>query len=187
MAKLYTRQGDEGMTQLLGGKRVRKDHPQVEAYGTVDELTAAIGLAAAWAPPSLGEQLVWIQEMLFAIGAILAQGDLASKGRWKLEKQSATQLEAWIDALSGELPEQTAFLLPGPVGGPPGAAQLHVARTICRRAERRVCALGEELGDVLPFLNRLADYLYGAARWLSWHEGTGDHPVRITGLSKEDA
>ncbi len=184
MGKIYTRQGDGGTTQLLGGKVVPKDHPQVEACGTVDELTAAVGLAATGAPPQLGKQLEWVQEKLFAVGTILAQEDLGPGREWVLEGKTVTQLEKWIDELSRELPPQTSFILPGPLGGSQRSAQLHVARTICRRAERRVCALQGGLDDVMAFLNRLADYLYVAARWLSWQEGVGDRPVAISGFTK---
>jgi len=93
MAKIYTRQGDAGFTRLLGGEEVPKSHPQVEAYGTVDELTALIGVAATGAPPELGERLVWIQERLFAVGTILAQADLTSKQAFRLDPASTVQLE----------------------------------------------------------------------------------------------
>lgn len=187
MAKIYTKQGDEGETQLLGGRRVPKCHPQVEAYGTVDELNAALALAATGVTSFLGEQLEWVQERLFAVGTILAQEGLANPGRLRLDAQAVQQLELWIDQLSDELPEQTSFLLLGPAGGSQTAAQLHVARTVCRRAERRICALEADLRDVVSFFNRLADYLYVAARWISWQEGVGDRPVRITGFAEEDA
>ena len=112
--KIYTRRGDEGWTELLGGRAVAKTHPQVEAYGTVDELTANLGLAATMSPPKLADQLMWIQERLFVIGAILAREDLSAQERSRLSVKTVEQLERWIDELQKDLPRQTRFLMPGP-------------------------------------------------------------------------
>lgn len=185
MSKIYTGKGDHGTTELLGGRVVSKTDPQVEAYGTVDELTAAIGLATTLAPPTLADKFVWVQEQLFVIGAILAQGDLNSKEGMRLEEGSITLLEKWIDELVTDLPPQTKFLLPGPKGGSQAASQIHVARAICRRAERRVWALAGDLSAILVFLNRLSDYLYAAARWLNFRLGVEEYEIHITKLAAQ--
>ena len=179
MDKIYTRRGDEGRTELLGGTAVSKTHPQVEAYGTVDELTANLGLAATMSPPKLADQLMWIQEKLFVIGSILAREELSAPGEFQLSVKTTEQLERWIDEMERDLPRQTRFLMPGPKGGTTTAAQLHVARTVCRRAERRVCALEGDLASVLKFLNRLSDYLYVAARWLNFRLGVEEYEIFI--------
>lgn len=179
MDKIYTRRGDEGWTELLGGRAVAKTHPQVEAYGTIDELTANLGLAATMSPPKLADQLMWIQERLFVIGAILAREDLSAQGEIRLSVKTVEQLERWIDELQKDLPRQTRFLMPGPKGGSRTSAQLHVARTVCRRAERRVCTLEGDLAAILMFLNRLSDYLYAAARWLNFRLGVEEYEMTI--------
>jgi cob(I)alamin adenosyltransferase len=136
--KIYTKTGDAGTTGLFGGGRVGKDHPRVEAYGDVDELNAALGLARAIeVMPRIDEVLVPIQRDLFAIGALLATPD-HEKMRQHLDKahvddERVTQLERAIDDADHELEPLRAFVLPG---GTPKAAALHVARTVCRRAER---------------------------------------------------
>src|SRR5919199_5733179 len=141
--KIYTKTGDAGTTGLFGGGRVGKDHPRVEAYGDVDELNATLGVARAAEPlPRIDEVLVPIQRDLFAIGALLATPD-REKMRQHLEKarvdeERITQLERAIDDADRELEPLRAFVLPG---GTPKAAALHVARTVCRRAERRVVRL----------------------------------------------
>src|SRR3989441_8915696 len=149
--KIYTRTGDEGTTGLFGGGRVSKTHPRVEAYGDVDELNAAIGLAGAIEPmPRIDEVLVPLQRDLFAIGALLATPD-RDKMKRQLEKASIderriSELEHAIDDGDRELELLKAFIVPG---GTPKAAALHVARTVCRRAERRVIALGDEVPQIV--------------------------------------
>jgi cob(I)alamin adenosyltransferase len=177
--RIYTRTGDAGDTGLFGGGRVRKDHPRVEAYGDVDELNAAIGLARAIeVVPRVDEVLVGIQRDLFAIGALLATPQ-PDKMRQQLEKarideQRIDQLERDIDAGDAELEPLRAFIMPG---GTPKAAALHVARTVCRRAERRVIAL-EESEDIPPlvviYLNRLSDLLFTLARVANLRGGGGE-------------
>src|SRR5215204_3686158 len=141
--KIYTKTGDRGDTGLFGGGRVPKSHPRVDAYGEVDELNAALGLARALEPmPRIDELLVPIQRDLFAIGALLATPNL-EKMRQHLEKARVdearvAQLEQAIDDADVELEPLRAFIIPG---GSPKAAALHVARTVCRRAERRVIHL----------------------------------------------
>lgn len=176
--KIYTRTGDSGDTGLFGGGRVLKSHPRVEAYGEVDELNASIGMArAVEMMPRIDEVLVGIQRDLFAIGALLATPD-REKMRGQLEKANiderrVTELERAIDDGDAELEPLKSFIVPG---GTPKAAALHVARTVCRRAERRVIALiDEEIPDiVVVYLNRLSDLLFTLARVANRRAGAGE-------------
>ncbi|HYD53469.1 MAG TPA: cob(I)yrinic acid a,c-diamide adenosyltransferase [Gemmatimonadaceae bacterium] len=177
--KIYTKTGDRGDTGLFGGGRVPKSHPRVDAYGDVDELNASIGLARAIEPMQrIDELLVPIQRDLFAIGALLATPDL-EKMRQHLEKARVDesrirQLEQGIDDADAELEPLRAFILPG---GSPKAAALHVARTVCRRAERRVVALTEteEIPELaIIYLNRLSDLLFTLARLAAKRGGVGE-------------
>lgn len=177
--KIYTKTGDRGETGLFGGGRVPKSHPRVEAYGDVDELNAAIGLARSIeSMPRVDEVLVPIQRDLFAIGALLATPDL-EKMRQHLEKarvddERIAELEQAIDRGDDELEPLRAFIIPG---GSPKAAALHVARTVCRRAERRVVEL--QATTEIPtlaviYLNRLSDLLFTLARVANHRAGTGE-------------
>ncbi|HET7711237.1 MAG TPA: cob(I)yrinic acid a,c-diamide adenosyltransferase, partial [Thermoanaerobaculia bacterium] len=159
--KIYTRTGDRGETSLLGGARVRKDHPRIEAYGTVDELNSYIGVVRAlWAEGPIDEELASIQRDLFEIGAQLASDSARFAG---VGPERVADLEREIDTMEEKLPPLTAFILPG---GSMIAAHLHVARTVCRRAERLVIALAnEESRPTVAYLNRLSDYLFVAARF----------------------
>lgn len=177
--KIYTRTGDSGDTGLFGGGRVPKDHPRVGAYGDVDELNAAIGVARATGPlPRIDEVLVPIQRDLFAIGSLLATPD-REKMAQHLEKAQVTdariaELERAIDDCERELDPLRAFILPG---GTPRAAALHVARTVCRRAERSVVALrrNEDLPEiVVVYLNRLSDLLFMLARVANRESGAAE-------------
>lgn len=177
--RIYTRTGDAGDTGLFGGGRVPKNHPRVEAYGDVDELNAAIGFARSMEQmPRIDEVLVPIQRDLFAIGALLATPD-REKMRQHLEKARVdedriTQLEHAIDDGDRELEPLKSFIVPG---GSPKAAALHVARTVCRRAERRVVSLAESEdlpGVVVIYLNRLSDLLFTLARVANRRAGTGE-------------
>ena len=175
--KIYTRTGDEGTTGLFGGGRVAKTHPRVEAYGDVDELNAAIGLARAIEQmPRIDEVLVPLQRDLFAIGALLATPD-RDKMKRQLEKASiderrVTEMEHAIDDGDRELEPLKAFIIPG---GSAKAAALHVARTVCR-AERRVIALtDEEIPPIVViYLNRMSDLLFTLARVANRRAGTGE-------------
>ena len=165
--KIYTKTGDGGDTSLVDGSRVRKDHARVGAFGDVDELNAAIGMARVHAEADLAGLLDGIQRDLFAIGAQVAdpRAQVASrKAKAALGPERIVELERAIDARDAEMLPLTAFILPG---GTPLAAALHVARTVCRRAERSVLALGPE-GAVDPlivvYLNRLSDLLFVLAR-----------------------
>jgi cob(I)alamin adenosyltransferase len=165
--KIYTKTGDAGETGLFGGPRVRKSDPRVEAYGEVDELNAALGAARALVEdPELDRHLARIQDELFCVGAELATPHEA-KARSALpplEPAWAARLEAAMDAWDAELPALRQFVLPG---GTRPAAALHLARCVCRRAERRVVALAAEVAvapETLAYLNRLSDFLFVAAR-----------------------
>lgn len=176
--KIYTRTGDSGQTGLFGGGRVAKTHPRVEAYGDVDELNAALGLARAIElMPRVDEIIVSLQRDLFAIGALLATPD-REKMKRQLEKASIDerriqQLEQAIDDGDAELEPLKSFIVPG---GTPKAAALHVARTVCRRAERRVIALDQEEipAIVVVYLNRLSDLLFTLARVANRRAGAGE-------------
>ncbi|MGB7343115.1 MAG: cob(I)yrinic acid a,c-diamide adenosyltransferase [Pirellulaceae bacterium] len=142
--KIYTRTGDTGSTGLFGGPRVPKDDCRIEAYGTVDELNAAIGMVrTASIPESIGSELGQIQHELFSIGAELATPDPDEHGLRVIGQQQIERLEEWIDQHESTLEPLKQFILPG---GTPASACLHLARSICRRAERRVVTLDGSLG-----------------------------------------
>jgi cob(I)alamin adenosyltransferase len=177
--KIYTKTGDSGDTGLFGGGRVPKSHPRVEAYGDVDELNATLGVVMATQPmPRIDDILEPIQEDLFAIGALLATPD-HEKMRQHLDKARIddariAELERAIDGADDELEPLKAFIMPG---GTPKAAALHVARTVCRRAERRVVELASntELPSVVViYLNRLSDLLFTLARVANKRGGIGE-------------
>ncbi|HSZ56599.1 MAG TPA: cob(I)yrinic acid a,c-diamide adenosyltransferase [Tepidisphaeraceae bacterium] len=163
--KIYTKTGDDGTTGLVGGTRVAKSDPRIECYGTVDELNAAIGLAAVAAQPPLVGQLRQVQADLFTIGSHLAtpQDSPQRKSLPQLDDSIITRLEHQIDATTAQLPPLRNFILPG---GSELAARLHLARTICRRAERLVVALPSEpaVAFTVCYLNRLSDWLFTEAR-----------------------
>jgi cob(I)alamin adenosyltransferase len=174
MMKIYTKHGDRGQTSLFGGQAVRKDDPRIEAYGTIDELNSAIGVARAITATSpVDSDLEEIQRTLFEVGA-----HLASPGSDRFPPPSSDQiarLERRIDDLETALKPLTAFILPG---GLLAAAQLHVARTICRRAERLVVPLLETAADdtTIIYINRLSDFLFVAARTVNAVGGAPDVP-----------
>ncbi|MGH7670399.1 MAG: cob(I)yrinic acid a,c-diamide adenosyltransferase [Gemmatimonadaceae bacterium] len=177
--KIYTRTGDTGDTSLFGGGRTPKSDPRVESYGDVDELNAAIGLVRAIElMPRIDEVLVPIQRDLFSLGAMLATPD-RDKMKRQLEKARIddgriAELERAIDDCDAELEPLKAFIIPG---GTPKAAALHLARTVCRRAERRVVALraiSEVPEIVVVYLNRLSDLLFTLARVANHRAGAGE-------------
>ena len=183
--KIYTRTGDEGETGLFGGGRVAKDHPRVAAYGTVDELNAHLGYAAATSTDdTLRQRIEWIQNDLFSIGAVLATPEL-DDGRPvpqvpELPVERIGAMETWIDESMEAVEPLRHFILPG---GSLAAAALHVARTVCRRAERKVVELNHaEPVDqtVIVYLNRLSDLLFAWARLANAQAGVED--VKWTGL-----
>jgi len=181
--KIYTRTGDSGQTGLFGGERVSKADPRVEAYGTVDELNTLLGLVRAKLPAgALSDLLADVQGTLFEVGAELATArvedpKLASRVP-RVSASSVQVLEGWIDRLAADLPPLRGFVLPG---GSEAGALFHVARAVCRRAERRVVALAERAAvnpEILRFLNRLGDLLFVAARWVNLAAGTAEAPWR---------
>jgi cob(I)alamin adenosyltransferase len=175
--KIYTKTGDEGETGLFGGPRVSKDHPRVEAYGAVDELNAVLGLVRCeTSGEPLDLLLAKIQNELFDLGAELASPQPDRVGTRRITAVQTAALESAIDEHEAGLPPLKAFILPG---GCRAAALLHVARTVCRRAERRVVTLGEReavAGDVVIYLNRLSDLLFVLARFVNHTAGGGDVP-----------
>lgn len=174
--RIYTRAGDRGDTGLIGGRRVRKDHPRVEAYGAVDELNSQLGIARTLvSDSSVAALLDDIQHRLFDLGAELATPSGArSKQRASITAEQVRTLENAIDRYQAMLPALRAFILPG---GSPLAAAFHVARTVSRRAERRTVTLGrkERLNaEILRYLNRLSDLLFVLARWANRVAGQPD-------------
>lgn len=174
--KLYTRGGDKGMTSLIGG-RVSKTDAKVEAYGTIDELNSFVGLAAAQAQSieatqALAIELYEIMQELFDTGSDLAYA--VDSQTYKMTAEPIERLEQWIDVHSEAAPALTKFILPG---GSQLAATLHICRTVCRRAERRVVALAEQCEineQALAYLNRLSDYFFAAARIANMQCGIED-------------
>lgn len=176
--KMYTKAGDRGYTQLGTGDPVHKSDIRVDAYGTVDELSSFIGLAISHLPPGedLAEDLVWVQRKLFHIGSLLAfPGKDLPMGAGAVDGQDVARLEGAIDHFEHKLPALIDFILPG---GTKGAALLHCARSICRRAERLCAAIDFRDyplgGSIVPFLNRLSDYLFCAARWVNFSAGRNE-------------
>ena len=175
--KIYTRTGDSGDTGLFDGTRVAKSDPRVAAYGDLDELNAWLGLARVdVADDQLSGMLQAIQRDLFALGARLA--DPARKIAERVTKAAVTsedisRLEGWIDLLEAELPPLRRFVL---AGGSRGGAALHVARTICRRAERAMVSLGREAfePELLVYVNRLSDLLFVMARAANHRAGAAE-------------
>lgn len=164
--KIYTRTGDDGSTGLLGAQRVPKSSPRVEAYGAVDELNASLGVARTLdASRWVDRELTIVQARLFQVGAELAAVTPAALAAVeRVSHRDVGEIEGWIDGFEIELPPLKAFILPD---GSPLATHLHLARTVCRRAERRVVALaqGEPVEPtVIHYLNRLADLLFVLAR-----------------------
>jgi cob(I)alamin adenosyltransferase len=175
--KIYTKTGDAGETSLFDGTRVSKTDPRVAAYGDVDELQACLGqVRAAGLPADLDEMCVTMQRDLFAVGARLA--DPSHKIASRVEKAVVTEahvarLEGWIDRLDDELPPLRHFILSG---GTPAGASLHLARAVCRRAERAVLHLGAQDVEptVLVYLNRVSDLLFTMARAANHRAGVSE-------------
>ena len=175
--KIYTRTGDAGQTALFDGSRVSKADPRVEAYGHIDELNAVLGQArAAGVDPALDTWLERLQRDLFALGAQLA--DPASRiaprvTKAALDAADIARLEQWIDEAEAGLPPLRRFVLPG---GSAAGASLHLARTVCRRAERHIVGLGPEAvdADLLAYVNRLSDLLFVLARLANARAGVPD-------------
>ena len=177
--KIYTRTGDDGTTGLFGGGRVAKDHPRVAAYGDVDELNAVIGMVRATGPEDFFDPLfATIQRDLFSIGGQLATPDpekvQAALAKAQLSPDRVAEFERVMDQADQELPPLRAFVLPA---GTAKAAALHLARTVCRRAERSLVALSAEAAVpelFVMYLNRLSDLLFTLARLANHREGRGE-------------
>lgn len=183
--KIYTRSGDRGDTGLFGGARVSKAHPRVEAYGTLDELNAVLGVAAAACDDEvLADRIEAIQRRLFDLGADVATPPDTRASEWivRATPEWAAELERAIDAMAADLPPLETFILPG---GSAASASMHHARTVCRRAERRLAAAidsGEAITPaVLVYVNRLSDWLFTAARWANLRSGREDVSWRPSG------
>lgn len=194
--KIYTRTGDNGTTGLFGGPRVSKDHARIEAYGTVDELNALLGCIRGGLETACGERtglakaavllrkfddcFVLIQHELFSLGAELASPRPDEFHLRVIGAQHIERLEGWIDDSENRLPPLKQFILPG---GSPLAAQIHVARAVCRRSERRLITLAESAGletpistELIIYLNRLSDWLFVVARDVNRVLDCGDQP-----------
>lgn len=181
--KLYTRKGDDGQTSLFNGQQVRKDDLRVETYGTIDELNAQIGVAvanlrgAAGAYQELEKRLLQIQSELFTLGAELATPPGGETARIpSVVADDSKRLEKWIDDACDPVPPIRVFVLPG---GSLLAAQLHVSRTVCRRAERLVVTLAAQAPinpEIIIYLNRLSDLLFAWARYANHLAGIADIP-----------
>ncbi|MFP5501912.1 MAG: cob(I)yrinic acid a,c-diamide adenosyltransferase [Candidatus Sericytochromatia bacterium] len=179
--KIYTKTGDKGETSLYKGGRVPKDAPRLEAYGTLDELNSVLGQALSALPEgewqaALVTEVHKVQKDLFSVGAMLATRGEALPA-WHIVEADVTLLEEAIDRMETELPPLTTFILPG--GHPVGAA-LHLARTVCRRAERGVVGIAREeaLHPLIGiYLNRLSDYLFVLARYANRRLGRPEAPL----------
>ena len=174
LTRIYTRLGDDGETHLGDMSRVPKTHPRIEAYGTVDELNAQLGVALAL--PGLPEPtagfLRRIQNDLFDVGADISVPEGGERERLRVRPEQTAWLEEACDEVNDALPPLKSFVLPG---GTPAAAQLHVCRTVCRRAERRVIACGDEVNaECVRYLNRLSDLLFILARAVNVAAGGGE-------------
>lgn len=188
--KIYTRTGDQGTTGLFGGDRVAKNHPRIAAYGTVDEVNALLGLVRTELADFselrlLDEILLRVQQELFELGADLATPIDATPSVPRIEGSHIDRLEADIDRLDHDLPALRTFILPG---GAPGAAWLHVARTVTRRAERATVetATLELINEnAIRYLNRLSDLLFVMARWANFRLGV-DSPAWVAPHSAPD-
>lgn len=177
-SSIYTKGGDKGMTSLLGGKRVAKHHLKIEAYGTVDELMAHTALVRDMSDDKMVKEqlLVVLDRLMSAASIIAAEGNELPENMPSLSEDDIDYLERAIDQMDHELPKLTSFILPG---GIPSSSQAHVARTVCRRAERIILKLGDEevVEDIImKYFNRLSDYYFLLARKLAHISGIQEIP-----------
>ena len=172
--KVYTKTGDKGMTRLVGGVKVSKTNPRIEAYGTVDELSSQLGLLASFMKDGANKEFIQnIQRNLFTLSSYLATDKTQTQvaPSFTMGAGPVEELEREIDRTLADIPQQTSFILPG---GSHEGAMAHVCRTVCRRAERRIFALHEITAlddEVLQYVNRLSDYLFVLARKLNFIDG----------------
>ncbi len=173
--KVYTKRGDKGKTSLASGRRVDKFNALIEAYGTVDELNAAVGeLMALTQSEGIRDQLSQIQYLLFNIGSMLARDGVINDDYPDIKESSVSLLEDWMDRYTESLKPMTAFILPS---GSHAIAKSHVCRTVCRRAERRVLSVQGEVyshDTIIMYLNRLSDYFFVLARYFAQLEGVDE-------------
>jgi cob(I)alamin adenosyltransferase len=182
LTRIYTRLGDKGETHLGDMSRVPKTHPRIEAYGTVDELNALIGvvLTLEGVPDRYAGWLRRVQNDLFDVGADISVPEGGERERLRVRADQTEWLEQACDEVNAELPALRSFVLPG---GSPVAAHLHVARTVCRRAERRALDVGDELNpEVVRYLNRLSDLLFILSRGAN---AGGEEPLWEPGAGRE--
>jgi cob(I)alamin adenosyltransferase len=182
LTRIYTRHGDGGQTHLGDMSRVSKTHPRIEAYGTVDELNSQIGVALTVGdlPEAYGPWLERVQNDLFDVGADIAAPEDPERERLRVVPEQIEWLEQRCDEVNAKLEPLKSFVLPG---GAPAAAQLHVARTVCRRAERLAVACGDDVSvEVVRYLNRLSDLLFILARGVN----AGDEPLWQPGRFRDD-
>lgn len=172
--KIYTKTGDQGTTSLIGGTRVAKNNVRLEAYGSVDELNSYLGMIRSYPiDENSMEQLIEIQNVLFVVGANLATDTTVSSLQKKLPctEEDVLFLERAIDGMDGMLPPLQYFVLPG---GSPAISACHIARTVCRRVERRIIDMSEEIeveDIILRYINRLSDYLFVLGRKIAYDSG----------------
>ena len=176
ITKVYTRTGDQGETSLVGGVRIKKSHIRLEAYGTVDELSAHLGMLASMIENDEHDFIIRIQNNLFNVCTHLAtdQSQTPLYPSAHLAEGEIASLEERIDNLMKQLPERQGFVLPG---GVPAACQAHICRTVCRRAERRIAALAEEAQiapEMQQYINRLSDYLFVLAKIINFNQGKSE-------------
>jgi len=183
LTRIYTKLGDGGETHLGDMSRVPKTHPRIEAYGAIDELNAHVGVALAidGLPADYRPWLQRIQNDLFDCGADLSVPEGGEKARLRVTPEQTTWLEAACDEVNATLPNLKSFVLPG---GSAAAAQLHVARTVCRRAERRTLLVEDANPEVVRYLNRLSDLLFILSRGAN-HAATGMEPLWEPGSSQQ--
>lgn len=175
--KIYTKKGDKGETSLIGGKRVKKSHARLHAYGTIDELNSYVGLLRdSIEDKKIRKELIEIQDRLFTLGSLLAATPDSKMNLPSLNESDIKNLETSIDKMNEELPEMRSFVLPG---GHQTVSICHITRTICRRAERWAIALNEDelIDELIPaYLNRLSDYFFVLARYLSKILNVSENP-----------
>ena len=174
ITRVYTKTGDDGITSLVGGVKVKKTNARIEAYGTVDELSAHLGMLASWMKDGPDKDIIIrTQRNLFTVCSYLATDKTKTPlaPSYTMDAEETEFLEQQIDEINASIPQQTAFILPG---GSHEAALAHVCRTVCRRAERRIFFLGESTeldNEVTHYINRLSDYLFVLARKLNFVDG----------------
>ncbi len=182
--KIYTRTGDKGETGLLGGTRVPKNDPRIEAYGTIDELNSHMGMLRDLAAPHHAALITRIQSTLFAIGSRLASNSAEEAAKFHVPHvtdRDILELENTMDSMDAELEPMRNFILPG---GHPAISQAHICRTVCRRAERRIVELSAQTAlseEMIRYMNRLSDLLFVMARHLGLSHGVKDIPWKPRG------